>query len=303
MLLVYRNFILRIAIYLTLAIIFGPCLLNFFTSFGELTAVEERGRVAGFIGFFYLPFSLLIFALIRNKDILILTAFIFPIITLLIDLFFKKTEIWLYKNEFVPANYARKNFIFFLIPWIVFSLINATTAKTVSFFALKYSSPLSWYLQIAVGALGAIIGGLTSDFMGRKLPIAIALTLYGVSSALSAFIEISIIVNFMLICSGLTWGILSTLYLFVIWGDIASKETYPRTYSIGLSTFFAVGCIGSLLTPELYKISFSMAAFINCLLIFVSNIFLILAPEVLPSDMREKAYYKLYIYLVKRRKS
>ena len=196
----------------------------------------------------------------------------------------------------------KRNLIIYLVPWIAFSLINVTTAKIITFYALNYVTPLFLILQIVIGALGALVGGAISDFIGRKKILAFALTLFGISSVLSVFVNISTLANFMFINTGFTWGMLSTLYLFVIWGDLADKKTNSYTYSIGLATFFATTGLGALLTPEIQKISFFTASIINCLVVFISNIFIILAPEILPSDIREKNYIRLYMYLIKRKK-
>jgi len=267
-----------------------------------LTTLDERGRVAGFIEFLYLLFSSIIFVFIRNQSLHIVA--VFNIFISLIILFFESSY---FKKRPEPdpsehTKFERKTIIFYLIPWIAFSLINATTAKIISLQASKYIIPLFSYLMIVIGAIGALVGGAISDFTGRKIPLAFALTLYGISSVFSAFVEVYILVNFMFIITGLTWGIISTLYLFVVWGDLADKKTYQYTYSIGLATFFAISGLGLLLTPEILKVSLFIASITNCLIIFISNIFIFLAPEILPSDVREKNYFKLYIYLIKRRK-
>jgi len=298
----FHETILGLAIYLSLGPIFGICLLNFFTFFGDLTTPEERGRVAGLIVFFYLLFSSVILAFVRTQSFHIIMAFcvFLSIITLMIELKYLNKRVEFIKK--VSVKLKKRTLVLYLIPWIIFSLINGTTAKTVSFHVLKSIIPLFLILQVVVGAIGAIVGGLISDFIGRKTPLAFALTLFGISSAISAFVKVSLLANFIYISTGLTWGILSTLYLFVVWGDLADNETYPYTYSLGLATFFIAMGIGALLTSEILKISLFTASITNCLVIFVSNISLILAPEILPSDFLEKTRLRFYIYLVKRRK-
>jgi len=294
---------LRLAIYFSLGVTFGMGLLNFFTLYGESTISEERGRSAALIEFLYLSCSSVILAFIRNQSFnaLIFTCFFLSLIILFFDFLFLSRRIKeLDTDESIKLN--KRTIIFYLVPWVSFSLINATTARVISFQAMKYIIPLFSYLMIIMGAIGAIIGGVISDFIGRKIPLAFALTLYGISSVFSAFVKVHILVNFMFIITGLTWGILSTLYLYVVWGDLADKNTYQYTYSIGLGTFFATSGLGSLITPEILKIPLFTASITNCLIIFISNIFIILAPEILPSDVREKTCFKLYIYLVKRRK-
>jgi len=302
--------IFRLAIYLLLGVVFGIGLLAFFTFFRDLTVTEERGRVAGLIVFISLPVFSVATILVKKFDFL--TTIVLCIVlnsgTLAIkSLNSKKIAMLTGKSDLKGLNPEKRTTLLYLIPWIISSIINTTLAKAVTSHVLHYLLPpplilLAALQQIIGGGFGAIIGGLIADFFGRKLSLAFGITLFGISSAISGLVSINGMYHFAFIGTGLTWGILLTLYLFVIWGDLATMEACAHTYSIGLAIFFLAAGSGALFITQMLEIPLMVASVTSCLLIFLSNIPLILAPEVLPLDFREKIRLKLYIYLVKRKR-
>jgi len=299
---------LKLAIYFLLGAAFGVGLLAFFTYFWDLTVPQERGRVAGLIGFVFLPILRLVYAFAANLDFFG-TAVLCIILNLWIlaikPLDPEKTALSITKKDSKGSNPEKRIVLLYSIPWMFSSLINATLAKTISFHTSQYFLPsqmLFGVLQVIGGGLGAIIGGVIADFFGRRPALTFTLTLFGINSAISGLANRYEVFYFIGIGTGLTWGILLTLYLFVIWGDLADVETCARRYSIGLATFFLASGVGAFLSPLLLEIPLSVASNISSLLIFLSNVPLILAPETLPLDFREKIRLELYIYLIKRKK-
>jgi len=300
---------LKLMIYFLSGVIFGIGLLTFFTIFWDLTVPEERGRVAGLIGSFFLPIFPFIVILADNLDFFRIAALciILNLGSLTIKpLNPKKITMLTRKKDLKGYNPEKRTTLLYLVPWAIYSLINATLAKAVSFNVSQYVSPSSlmllWHLQVISGGLGAIIGGAIADFFGRRYSLALGLTLYGISSAISGLAKSYEMFSLMLIGTGLTWGILLTLYLFVVWGDLGTTETCTYGYSIGLAVFYSTAGVGSLFSTQLFQIPLVVASITNCLLIFLSNAPLILAPELLPSDFREKIRLKLYIHLLRRKK-
>jgi len=300
--------IFKLAIYFLLGVVFAIGVLSYFVSFWDMTVPEERGRVAGLIGFLFLPIFLLIVSLASNLDffttgILCLTLNLGTLAIKPLDP--SKITKLTAKKDSKGYRPEKRTVLLYLIPWAVFSFINATLAKTVSFHASQYFLPSSLMLlgtlEVIGGGLGAMIGGVIADFFGRRLSLALGLTLYGISSAISGLTKSYEMLQLAFIASGLTWGILLTLYLFVIWGDLADLDTCPLRYSIGLGTFYLAAGVGVIFSPELLQIPFFAASITSCLLIFLSNLPLILAPELLPLDFREKIRLKSYINLVKKK--
>ena len=298
---------LKLATYFFLGVFFGLGSLAFATLFWDLTAPEERGRVAGLIGSIVLPLCTLFIALANSLDVYGIAALciILNLGTLVIKpLNPNEKNMPKGKGDMRESNPENRTIFLYLVPWAVFSFINATLTSSFSLHVVQHFSPSTQMfltaLQVAGGGLGAIIGGVLADFSGRRLSLALGLTLYGVTSAISGLAGSYELLYPVFIGNGVTWGILLTVYAFVVPGDLANVKTCARRYSVGFAIFYMASGVGALLSPELARIPLMPAAIISCSLIFLSNIPLILAPEILSSDFREEVRLKLYVSLVKR---
>jgi hypothetical protein len=278
------------------------------TFFWTLTVSKERGRVAGLTGFFALPIFHILSLIAGTFDFygVIMLSVILSLGPLAIKLLGpeKKARLTTKKDK-EGYHPEKRTVLLYTIPWLLFSLINATLARNVSFYISQYV-PSSYYFmvlsvsQLAGYVFGALSGGMISDFFGRRLTLIFSLTLYGISSALVGFVENYAIFGFVYVANGVNWGILWVLYGSVVWGDLANEETCAKRYSIGLLVFYLATGVGSLLTNQVSQIPLIVSSLVSCLLIFLSNIPLILAPELLSSDFREKIKLKLYMNVVRK---
>ena len=306
LLLFTSSIVLRLMIIFVAGVFFGIGQLAGFTYFWGLTVSEERGRVAGLIGFFALPIIYIVDGMAETFDFsgTVMLGVILSLGTLVIKLLRpEKTMLTAKKDE--RGNYPEKRTILlYSIPWVLFSLINATLARNISLHISEQVSS-SFYLSLtglqAIAAVfGALGGGIIADFFGRRLSLVFSLTLFGIGSALVGLVENHEIFCFVYFANGLNWGILMTQYLLVVWGDLANKESCAKRYSIGLIIFYLATGVGSLLTHQISQVPLIVSSLASCLLIFLSNIPLILAPELLSSDFRERIKLKLYMNVVKK---
>jgi len=300
------NDILKLAIYFLSGVLYGLGLLAYFKYFWNLTVPEERGRVAGLIGFIFLPILSLITVSIKQLDF-IGTAMLCIILNLgtlgIIPVNPGRITTLTARRDLRGFNPEKRTILLYLIPWLIFSLINSTLAKIVCFHVSHYFSissfMLLYILQIVGASLGAMIGGVISDFLGRRFSLAFGLTLYGISSAISGLSKGYQLFLLAFFGNGISWGIFLTVYTFLIWGDLATEETCAQRYSIGLAIYYFATGLGILITPQLSQISLMFASITICLLIFLSNIPIILAPELLSSDFLEKVHLRLYMYFMR----
>jgi MFS family permease len=126
--------------------------------------------------------------------------------------------------------------------------------------------------------------------------------LYGISSALAGISTNFALLYFVYFANGFSWGILLVMYTFVIWGDLSNKENCAKMYAIGFIVFYLTQGIGLLPLGQILQIPLVISSLGSCLLIFLSNIPIFLAPELLPSDFREKMRLKLHMSAVKKMK-
>lgn len=301
------NGTLKLTMYYLLGGLFGISQLAFFTLFWDLTVLEERGRMSGLMGFISLSIFVFSTAIAGSLDflgLLMLVVFLNLVIFSIKILNPKKILILTAKKTQKVYDPDKRMIILYLVPWIVFSLINATLAVNISFGVSQLVSPdifiLFSFLQGVGAGFGALIGGIIADFFGRRVSLAFGLTLYGFSSALVGLGKYEMF-YLVYVANGLNWGILSSLYLLTIWGDLSTTESCANRYSLGLIIFYLSAGIGRILVPQIYQIPMTTASILVCSFIFLSNIPLILAPELLPTDFREKIRLKSYIYLLKKK--
>jgi MFS family permease len=296
------NIALRMVIIFIQGIFIGLGQLSSLKYFWNLTVLEERGRVAGVVGFFILPMfqiASLVTYTVSYNEIVIITILICAM-TLAVKLFEPDNKFSLTKKmDQEGHNHEKKTVIFYTIPWILFSLVNVTLARNVSnhiFEIIPSGLQLNLsFLQIATSGFGALIGGLISDFIGRRSALSTSLTLYGISIILSGFAQYFEVLYFAYILNGITWGILWALYGFVIWGDLGAKENVVKMYSMGLMIFYLITAIGVLFKSQFSQFSLIYSSFLGCFFVLLSNIPVILAQELLSKDFRDKMKLKLFI--------
>jgi len=301
------NVVIRLTIIFVAGAFFGIGQLAGLTYFWGLTVSEERGRAAGLGGFLALPIYYIISWMAETSDfsgVVMLGVAISLGTLLIIVLRPEKKAMLTTKKDKKGWHPEKRTILLYTTPWILFSLINATLARNISFYVSQVVQP-SYYaflviLQLVAAVFGAFSVGLIADFFGRRLPLVLGLTFYGIASALIGFVENYDAFGFVYIINGLGWGILMTLYLLVVWGDLANKESCAKSYSIGLIIFYLAMGVGSLLSTEMSQIPPIISSLLTCLLIFFSNVPLILAPELLASDFREKIRLKLYMNIIKK---
>ena len=301
------SIILRLIIIFVAGVFFVIGQLAFFTYFWNLTVSEERARVAGLVGFFSLPIFYIVSLMAETLDFsgIVTLGVVLSLGTLVIKLLRpEKKEMLTAKKDEKGYHPEKRIILLYSVPWAIFSLINATLARNISLY-VSQSVPFSHYmvlvaLQLVAAVLGALGGGIIADFFGRRLSLVFSLTVYGIGSALVGLVENYMMFYFAYIANGLNWGILLTLYFLVVWGDLANKESCAKRYSIGLIIYYLATGVGSLFTPQISQIPLITSSLVSCLLIFLSNIPLILAPELLSSDFRERIKLKLYMNVVRK---
>jgi hypothetical protein len=276
-----------------------------FTFFWRITNSSERGRVAGFAAFLYLPlFQILTLgaeglALTETVALSsILSAVALTTAILRPDRQVSSAEPRL-ERTFRTEN---KTVFFYLLPWIIFSIINSTLARNSSVdLVFSTASLITIFILQTIGAgLGALAGGIIADFFGRRLALGLGLTFFGVSEAIGWAVQSYQIVAFSYFLSGLTWGILWVMYGAVVWGDLSNEKNYTKRYATGLITFYLATGIGYYFTPQVLKVPLMISALASCVLIFLSNTPLVLAPELLSSDFLQRIRLKRHINAAKK---
>ena len=301
------NTVLKLIIIFASGVFFSMGQLVSYTYFWSLTVPEERGRVVGLAGFFFLPLFHFITLMAQTSDfqMTMMLIVILSLVPLTIKLLRPEKKTLLTRKKDEKGYRPEKRTVFlYSVPWIIFYLVNITLARNTSLYVSQHVSSSVYMillvLQVIAANFGALGGGILADLFGRRLSLCLGLTLYGISSALGGFVENSTVLYFTYIINGLTWGTLWVMYSSVVWGDLADKESYTNSYSIGLIIFYSAMGVGFFLNYPISQIPLAISSLLSCALIFFANVPLILAPELLSLDFREKIRLKLFMNVIRK---
>jgi hypothetical protein len=272
--------------------------------FGILTVPEERGRVGGLIGFaVFVLFFIVNYFVVLNLDFFgsILLGLILNALPL-VGLILKSIRFSLGSVRKQPDLYfERRVFILYFIPWIVFSLINVTlAANTSAIIQQQISDSLHFTLisvQVAGVVFGVLLGGLVADLLGRRFSLVFSLTFFGFCTALVGLFASDLVFLVVYGASGLSWGILFVLYIFVVWGDLSNQQNGIKIYSIGLITYFLSSGVGFFVDVSM---PIFQSALLSVMIIFLLNLPVIFAPELLSSHVLDKIRMKMHMGAVKK---
>jgi len=269
--------------------------------FNRSTAIEERGRVGGAITFLtYLLTPLFLATTQGLGSTLRLVAYVaFRGIGFGSIPFIRTARSSIQtdnKKNVREQTKHQKNFILYFVPWAAFSLIDGIDIQVYSGFYTEEINQMIRMLIHLTGGFSAIFGGVIIDLLGRRGSIAIAMVILGFGFiALSLAQDFLITWQFFSIATGIAWGILSVVYVLVLWGELGSDKEIGKYYAIGTIPLFISRALGYILSSTLSRFSSSHLYSVVTLLNFIAVIPLLFADEVLPSGIRERRRMKRYI--------
>ncbi len=288
-----------------ISVFFGISQLAFYKVFWANTDSIKRSRLASLIGFsaiiLYFLTTLLSYDEMDFLGRIIVCLLLLIGSTIGSALIREETE-----NDGITKKMVyypeRRTILFYAVPWLLFSYLNVTLTKNIigvtsvvnfsSIYLFLYGS------QIIAGLCGALLGGYLADKTGRRLTLVFSVALYGVSMAFRGFTDNGITLFFSFIGEGLTWGIFLVLYCFVIWGDLANTTNVEKTYAIGLIIFYGTAALG--VFNLFATVPVVESTLISCILIFLSILPIVAAPELLTSESQEKNKLKKYMETVRK---
>jgi len=196
---------------------------------------------------------------------------------------------------------AQRPFILYLIPWLLFSLVNYLSLPVLSNILKPEMVNLSMAIENVFVGVFAIVGGFLSDFLGRKRMALTGFVLLGIGYTILGIAPTEMLsLYFYTIVDGIALGILYAMFVVTVWGDLSYGATSDKYYAISGIPFFvsmflrsAIGTYVSEVSP--YAI-FSFTAFF----LFLAVLPLMYAPETLPEKTIRERELKGYIEKAKK---
>jgi MFS family permease len=207
-------------------------------------------------------------------------------------------------NSFISI-FRDRTFIFYAVPWLMFSLINSFEKVFFNVFFDKNFMNLMGIVGPAIGTVVVLIGGILADRMGRKRILIFGFVALGIGYASIGFDpSFTASRDFYSIVDGFAWGIFMVTYMLVLWGDISTMQGgAEKYYALGSIPFFLANLVSLLLVPftqQIQKASpytiFSLASFF----LFLAVIPLMFAPETLPEKNIKERELKNYFEKAKK---
>ncbi len=299
-----RTAINILIIFLLFGISFGLGLPICMACFAECTTIENRARHGGTILFFTglgtlllssLKFdgmlSTLILAAWRGSSLLFL-----PLIRVN-----KGTDKKTRKISYISILNQRP-FLLYLGPWIMFCLVNYLSAPIIINFFGEEFVRVSTLIEGGLVGIFAIVGGIFTDKVGRKPLTITGFILLGLGYAILGIRPESLLSwYFYTIVDGIAGGVILTIFIFTLWGDIAFNCCSEKYYAIGglpylLSNFLRLIIGQYVIQTVLVYTIFSLVS----LFLFLAVIPLMFAPETLPERKIRERELRSYIEKAKR---
>jgi len=272
--------------------------------FSDYTPVENRGSLGGIIVFAFglgmfllriLPGSIATEALIlAGWRMAGLVAF------LLIKPYEESGEA---KNVSYRSLLSQRSLIFYLVPWILFSLVNNLSQPVLSNILKPSLVEFSITIENVLAGVFAIVGGFLTDFLGRKRMATAGFVMLGLGyTILGIAPQSTLSVYFYTVVDGVAWGTLFVIFVMAVWGDLSYGAFSDKYYAIGgvpfLVSIFLPTVIGQYISTVSPYAIFSFTAFF----LFLAVLPLMYAPETLPEKTIKDRELQGYVVRAKRAK-
>jgi MFS family permease len=294
----------NIFISLFLGISIGIGLPSCLAYFGDVTFTENRGVHGGItwsaVGFGVLLLALLVSSL--NSVLVFLTLAAWRGLGLVAFIFVKN------KEKIQPTHSSssyfsilrRTDVILYLIPWVMFCLVNFVEAPMVeSLFGDFYV--FAQFIVVALTGFFALIGGTLADIVGRKRVIMTGFVVLGIEYAvLSLFYGMPFSWYLYTAFDGIAWGMFASVFYMTLWGDLAGAYEKEKYYLLGGLSYILSGFLSILVKPYVEIIPLSTAFSLASFFLFLAVLPLMYAPETLPEKKIRERELKEYIEKAKK---
>jgi MFS family permease len=257
--------------------------------FANSTKMLNRGKLAGFsflaIG---IGFALLNNAAVGNILLFSGVLALVRIVGLSVYLLKPKEEKASDQDETTSFSSALSNrsFSLYLLPWIMFNLINYLTIPVQSQLFPEGMNYVRESAAVEAGliAVFAVVGGFLADRYGRKRLAIFGFAVLGIGYAALGLAQNSASWYFYTAADGVAWGCFYVIFIFTVWGDFAQGKGSEKYYVFGALPYLLSGFMQFALKNYVSQIApFQIFTFASVFL-FVAVLPLVYAPETISEE-------------------
>lgn len=283
---------------------FGLGMPSCLAYFADSTVLENRGRMSGIIFLttnLSAPFVVMLLRV--NLPMSFAISTIWRGLGLIMLLLLKPAENRTLERR-RPTSFAsilhNKSFLLYLIPWFMVSIIDRFENVFFEHFLTSDLFDLIRTIGPIIGTIFAFMGGLLSDWVGRKrvviygfISLGLAYAVIGIAPAVSLSWYLHSVID------GIAWGVFTVTFFLILWGDLSSSGAREKYYAIGIIPFFFADFIGVLFAP--YVLIPPSAVFsVASLFLFLAVLPLMYAPETLPEKKIRLRRLRKYVEAAKK---
>ena len=194
-----------------------------------------------------------------------------------------------------------RSFYLYLLPWIMFLLIDATEKSLLSNVVSLDIQRSMGMIEPLVAVFFIIVGGLFADRIGRKRMSIYGFVALGIGYAFVGLAPMDRIAwYFYIVMDGAAWGILLTIFLMTLWGDLSRPGAKEKYYAVGNFPFLARSAISLAVTTAIASVPATAAFSLASFFLFLAVLPLMYAPETLPQKKIELRRLKRYVEQAKK---
>ena len=268
--------------------------------FAESVAIENRGKVGGiilFVTIFSAPFVLAAMAMLDLTSsavfLAVWRAWSLPLLFLTSEKGVLP-ELSAKRAPSLSSVFHNRTFSLYFIAWLMFALVDSFEAEIIKLQIGEFQFFIG-IVEPAIAGISALIGGVISDWVGRKRVLIFGFVSLGIAYATIGFLSKTVPISwfFYFIIDGIALGLLWVIFTMVLWGEVVRYGT-EKYYAVGEAPFFLTQILSLLFAPYAVLIpeygTFSLAAFF----LFIAVIPLLYARETLPEKKIQQRQLKIY---------
>jgi hypothetical protein len=270
--------------------------------FAENTGIEKRGMFGGLIwamtGFFILLIAIVIDTFSAHSKILVLV--LWRILGLISPIMLKNKDRPHIASS-LPSSIKEKRVLLYLLPWLMFCLVNWTEAPLVEYLFGQQFYITTIFFQFLLVGVFAFLGGVFSDKFGRKRIITVGFIFLGIEYALlSLFPSLLFVWYLYIVLDSIIWGAFAAVLFMAVWGDLAENRRKETYYLVGGLPYLLSGYLSILIKPFVASIRIDVAFSLASFFLFLAVIPLMYAPETLPEKTLKERELRGYIEKAKK---
>jgi MFS family permease len=195
----------------------------------------------------------------------------------------------------------RRDIMLYLLPWVLFSLVNFIEAPIVRKSFGDNAADLAALVEVVISGVFAVVGGFLADIVGRKRIAITGFVLLGLEYAfLSLFSATQATWYAYTLFDGIAWGMFAAVFFMTMWGDLSQDHQKERYYLLGGLPYLLASFLSELVTPFVGAIQTSAAFSLASFFLFLAMLPLVYAPETLSEKRIREMELKNYLEKAKK---